>query len=214
MIKELEKYQRDRYKSDYFLIENKEWELIKGKYEQDVVKESLAELAATWPLPYATDKYEWSDVVKDYGKLKGIRWNEMLKEGEWFMRQATETKYPLTFDGTPLYFKRYNVGNLSSNKHQEANRWSICSSGYPGPKRTWETPAFMKSLMGAAYSLKLDQIGKKELRLMISLRKYIASQHKPNITKSITEYFGSKTMLDFSMGWGDRLSGALSLIHI
>ena len=32
---------------------------------------------------------------------------------------TTETKYPLTFDGTPLYFKRYNVGNLSSNKHQE-----------------------------------------------------------------------------------------------
>ena len=122
MIKELEKYTKSNNPNcDYFLIENKEWELIKGKYEQDVVKESLAELAATWPLPYATDKYEWSDVVKDYGKLKGIRWNEMLKEGEWFMRQATETKYPLTFDGTPLYFKRYNVGNLSSNKHQEAN---------------------------------------------------------------------------------------------
>jgi len=77
MIKELEKYTKSNNPNcDYFLIENKEWELIKGKYEQDVVKESLAELAATWPLPYATDKYEWSDVVKDYGKLKGIRWNE------------------------------------------------------------------------------------------------------------------------------------------
>tara|TARA_Y100000996_G_C22527759_1_gene645178 strand:- start:46 stop:1290 length:1245 start_codon:yes stop_codon:yes gene_type:complete len=211
MIKELEKYTKSNNPNcDYFLIEKEDWENIKGKYDQDAVKESLAEVAATWPLPYATDKYDWNDVVKDYGKLKGIRWNEMIKEGEWFMRQATETKYPLTFDGTPLYFKRYNVGNLSSNKHQEANRWSICSSGYPGPKRTWETPAFMKTLMGAAYSLKLEQIGKSELRLMISLRKYIASQHKPNVTKSITEYFGSKTMLDFSMGWGDRLSGAFA----
>ena len=41
MIKELEKYKRENYKGDYFLIENEEWELIKGKYEQDVVKESL-----------------------------------------------------------------------------------------------------------------------------------------------------------------------------
>ena len=128
-----------------------------------------------------------------------------LKEGEWFMRQtATETKYPLTFDGTPLYFKRYNVGNLSSNKHQEANRWSICSSGYPGSKRTWETPVFMKTLMGSIYSLKFDQIGKSELRLMISLRKYIIST-QINVTKCLTEYFGSKTILDFSMDSGETV---------
>ena len=60
---------------------------------------------------------------------------------------------------------------------------------------------------GDFYTLKLPQVGKKELRVMIGLRKYIASQHKPNVTKALTEYFGSKTMLDFSAGWGDRLSG-------
>ena len=58
----------------------------------------------------------------------------------------------------------------------------------------------MVTLINAAYSLKLDKIGKKELRLMISLRKYIASQHKPNVTKCLTEYFGSEKMLDFSIG--------------
>ena len=64
-------------------------------------------------------------------KLKGIRWNELIQEGEWFQRQSRESKYPLTYEGKPIYFKRYNLGNLSSNFFQEKNRWSICSSGYP-----------------------------------------------------------------------------------
>jgi len=195
----------------YLEINEEQWETIKDMYPKDEVKEKLADLCMTYPLPYQTEKYTEDDCRKDYFKLKGIRWNELLIEGKkWFPRKGRESKYPLTYEGKHLLFKRYNVGNLSSNWWQEQNRWSICSSGYPGPARTWRTRAFMISLMGAAFSLKLDKIGKKELRLMISLRKYIASQHKPNVTKALTEYLGSKTILDFSMGWGDRLAGAFS----
>ena len=64
--------------------------------------------------------------------------------------------------------------------------------------RHGEQESLMVTLMGV-YSLKLDKIGKKELRLMISLRKYIASRYKPNVTKCLTEYFGSEKMLDFSV---------------
>tara|TARA_R110002153_G_scaffold39112_1_gene112818 strand:+ start:539 stop:1786 length:1248 start_codon:yes stop_codon:yes gene_type:complete len=195
----------------YLEINEEQWETIKDMYPKDEVKEKLADLCMTYPLPYQTEKYSEDDCRKDYFKLKGIRWNELLIEGkQWFPRKGRESKYPLTYEGKHLLFKRYNVGNLSSNWWQEQNRWSICSSGYPGPARTWRTRAFMISLMGAAFSLKLDKIGKNELRLMISLRKYIASQHKPNVTKTLTEYLGSKTILDFSMGWGDRLAGAFS----
>ena len=206
----LGKYEKGSYEGEYPTISPEDWETLKESYPKDQVKEMLADLFMKYPLPYATDKYTIEDARKDYGKLKGIRYNELLKEEEWFPRKSRESKYPLTYDGKQILFKRYNLGNLSSNFFQEANRWSICSSGYPGPARTWRTRAFMITLMGAAYSLKLTQLGKKELRLMISLRKYIASQHKPNVTKALTEYLGSKTMLDFSMGWGDRLSGAFA----
>ena len=65
----------------------------------------------------------------------------------------------------------------------------------------------MTSLMGAAYSLKLPYIDKKYLRTMISLRKYICSQFKPNVAKILYDKLGSKNILDFSAGWGDRLAG-------
>ena len=202
------KYRKGIYEGEYPTVTPEDWELMKETYPKDEVKEKLAEIFMEYPLPYAMDKYTIEDARDDYMKLKGIRYHELIKEGQWFQRQSRESKYPLTYDGKPIYFKRYNLGNLSSNFFQEKNRWSICSSGYPGPARTWRTKSFMVSLMGAAYTLKLPQVGKKELRVMIGLRKYIASQHKPNVTKALTEFFGSEKMLDFSAGWGDRLSGA------
>ena len=49
---------------------------------------------------------------------------------------------------------------------------------------------------------------------LLSLRKYVASQYKPSIAKSIYEKYNSKDILDFSSGWGDRLLAALIYSNI
>ena len=189
----------------YLEINEEEWKYIKETFPKDYVKDKLAQIAMTYPIPYAEIDIE--DARSEFMKLKGIRWNEILTEGEWFPRKAAESRYPLTYDGKQLYFSRLNTGNDASNFFQQENRWSVDGSVSPGPKRTWENLSFMTSLMGAAYSLKLDKIGKKELRTMISLRKYICAQFKPNVAKIFYEMNNAKTVLDFSMGWGDRLAG-------
>jgi hypothetical protein len=189
----------------YLEINEEEWKYIKETFPKDYVKDKLAQIAMTYPIPYA--EIDIDDARSEFMKLKGIRWNEILTEGEWFPRKAAESRYPLTYDGKQLYFSRLNTGNDASNFFQQENRWSVDGSVSPGPKRTWENLSFMTSLMGAAYSLKLDKIGKKELRTMISLRKYICAQFKPNVAKIFYEMNNAKTVLDFSMGWGDRLAG-------
>jgi len=197
----------DRFKNmePYFEITEDEWYYVKETYPKDLVKETLAKILMDYPIPYAemTEK----DAKESFMKLKGIRWNEVLSEGEWFPRKAAESKYPYTYDGKQLFFSRLNTGNKSSNYFQQENRWSVDGSVSPGPKRTWENHKFMTSLMGSAYSLKLEKLGKTELRTMIGLRKYICSQFKPNVAKVFYEMFDSKNILDFSMGWGDRLAG-------
>lgn len=193
---------------EFPLIDSESWNLIKETYPKDEVKERLAEIFMQYPIPYADITEE--DSYKDYMKLKGFRWNEILKEGEWFPRKAAESRYPLTYEGKQVFFSRINTGNNASNYFQQKNRWSVDGSVSPGPKRTWETKSFMTSLMGAAYSLKLPQVGKKELRTMIGLRKYICAQFKPNVAKVFYDMNNAKTVLDFSMGWGDRLAGAFA----
>lgn len=204
----LEKYRKGIHEGEYPTISADDFQLLKESYPQELVKEKLAELFQEYPIPYADITEQ--DAYNDYMKLKGFRWNEILTEGEWFPRKAAESKYPLTYNGKQLYFSRINTGNNASNYFQQENRWSVDGSVSPGPKRTWETKSFMTSLMGSAYSLKLEQIGKKELRTMIGLRKYICAQFKPNVAKVFYDMNKAKTVLDFSMGWGDRLAGAFA----
>lgn len=189
----------------YLDISEEEFTYIKENFEKDYAKEKLAEVCMTYDLPYADISEE--DAYTEFMKLKGMRWNEILTEGEWFPRKASDSKYPFTYDGKQLYFSRINTGNASSNFFQQKNRWSVDGSVSPGPKRTWENKQFVTSLMGAAWTLKMPKIGKKELRGMIGLRKYICAQFKPNVAKIFYEMNNAKTVLDFSMGWGDRLAG-------
>ena len=189
----------------YLNIDVEEWDYIKRTFDKDDVKESLATIAMTYPIPYAT--ITESDAHTALQKLKGMRHNEILVDGEWFAREGTEYRYDLTFQGKQQYFRRLNIGNSSSNYFQQANRWSVDGSVSPGPKRTWENKKFMTSLMGSAYSLKMEKINKSVLRTMISLRKYICSQFKPNVAKVLYDKLESKSILDFSAGWGDRLAG-------
>ena len=195
----------------YLEIDEKDWEYIKETFDKEDVKESLATVAMTYPLPYPdlTEKKAW----KDFQKLKGMKWNEIMVEGEWYAREGTEYTYNLNYDDKQLYFRRINTGNGASNYFQIENRWSVDGSVSPGPKRTWESHKFMTTLMGSAYSLKMPKITKNILRTMIGLRKYICSQFKPNVAKIIYDMFESENILDFSMGWGDRLAGFYASEH-
>jgi hypothetical protein len=142
-----------------------------------------------------------------------MKWNEIMVEGEWYAREGTKYSYNLNYDGKQLYFRRINTGNGASNYFQIENRWSVDGSVSPGPKRTWENHRFMTTLMGSAYSLKMPKITNNILRTMIGLRKYICSQFKPNVAKIIYDMFESENILDFSMGWGDRLAGFYASEH-
>ena len=195
----------------YLEIDEKEWEYIKETFDKEDVKESLAKVAMTYPLPYPnlTEKTAY----KDFMKLKGMKWNEIMVEGDWYAREGTQYTYDLKYDGKPLYFRRLNAGNTASNYFQIKNRWSVDGSVSPGPKRTWENEKFMTTLMGSAYSLKMPKITKNILRTMIGLRKYICSQFKPNVAKIIYDMFEAENILDFSMGWGDRLAGFYASEH-
>ena len=189
----------------YLSIDEKEWEYIKRTFDKDDVKESLAKVAMTYEIPYA--EISEKDAYKELMNLKGMRHNEILVEGDWFAREGTEYRYGLEFEGKQQYFRRINTGNKASNYFQQVNRWSVDGTIAPGPKRTWESEKFMTSLMGAAYTLKLPSLNRSSFRTMIGLRKYICSQFKPNVAKVLYDKLDSKSILDFSAGWGDRLAG-------
>jgi 16S rRNA G966 N2-methylase RsmD len=201
----IEYFNKFKGMTPYLHIDKEEWSYIKNTFEISDVKESLATICMEYPLPTA-DLTE-SDARSEYLSLKGTRWRELLKEGEWFPRKATDSKYSLDFKGKKQYIRRINTGNAASNYFQQKNRWSVDGTVSPGPQRTWESFDFMKTLMGGLYTLKFESIGRNELRVCLSLRKYICSQFKPNVAKALYDYLECENVLDISAGWGDRLCG-------
>ena len=166
----------DKFKgmTPYLHINAEEWSHIKATFDVNDVKESLADVAMTYELPYA--EISEDEARKEYLALKGIRWNELFTEGEWFPRKASDFRYSLDFQGKPQYIRRLNTGNDASNHFQQSNRWSVDGTVSPGPKRTWASKEFMTTLMGGLYTLKFDEVNRNSLRVCLSLRKYICSQ--------------------------------------
>jgi hypothetical protein len=184
----------------YLEIDEEEWEYIKQTFSVDDIKESMATVCMTYPIPY--NDLTVDDAHKSYMDLKGIRWNELLKSGEWFYR-STNSRYDLS----PQYFSKTNVGSVASNHFQQENRWEANSNRSPGPAKTWRTKKNMITLMGSLFTLKVPRIDKGTLRGCLHLRKYTCSQFRPSVAKALYDKFEAKTVLDFSMGWGDRLAG-------
>ena len=95
----------------YLEIDETEWNHIKNTFSVEDIKESMAEVAMTYPIPY--NEITESDAYASYMDLKGIRWNELLKDGEWFYR-SNNSQYDLS----PAYFSKSNTGNYASNYFQ------------------------------------------------------------------------------------------------
>ena len=189
----------------YFSMDEEQWQYAQDNFSKEEIKESLVEILMEYEPPYM--EISEKECLDEYRKLKGIKWNDLRVEGEWFPREGPSYTYSLELNNKKIYFKRLNVGNKASNFFQQQNRWSAEASAYPGPLRTWNTEKFMYTLLGALFSLKVSKVNRSVLRTCISLRKYICSQFKPCVAKAIYDKYKCKNVLDFSAGWGDRLAG-------
>lgn len=200
-----EYFQKFRNMKPYLHINEDEWSYITTTWEKKEICDILAEVAMEYPLPLVDITEE--DAGSEYRRLKTVRWNELITDQEWYPRKSVELKYDIKYRDNYFLFTRYNGGNKASDYFHQLNRWSISGAQGPGPVRTWENKPYMVTLMGALFSMKMKEVDAKNLRVCLSLRKYTASQFKPSVAKAIYDYFKAENILDFSMGWGDRLCG-------
>ena len=191
----------------YLTIGESEWKHIMETYEKEEAVEALAEALVTYPapVPEITDK----QTLDSLNKLKGVRWNDILVEGNWFPRNERKSKYDLTFNNSQYFFKKSNKGNNASNPFHVENRWKVDWTRTPSGWKTWQTVNGIKTIVRAYWTLEkvLLRVDLNTLRMATTLRKYVASQFKPAIAKAFYDYFKSENILDFSAGWGDRLAG-------
>lgn len=183
-------------------ISKKSWAKLNKRYTKKEIIKELADLIlekeVKLPLRYITKK----DAKNDFCNLTNYNTNSIIRRGETF------TRYDYDYRISNLYLApNITVGNKASDYFQQENRFLCDSINAPSPYRTWNTKKFLYTLLPALWTLKCKEVNSNVLRTLLSLRKYVASQFRPVIAKTIYTMFNSKKVLDFSAGWGDRLCG-------
>jgi len=197
-----------------FVIDNElyvdeyNWNEIKSNYTPEHIIREISDAIVEFEirLPYREISYE--DMVQDYNALKKLRFKKLYGIGEW------GSKFDYEYDFNHHYIENINIGNKASDYFHQIQRWKCDATGYPSPQKTWEIERFRLTLFKALFSLNVTEINPTVLRNLISLRKYIAAQFRPSAAKYIYDYFKPETVLDFSMGWGDRILGAHASEHV
>lgn len=184
-------------------IDQDDWKLLNEKYDSDTIKKALIEeiLIGNIRLPMADLSIE--DARDSFINLCYYKCND-YKEGD------TMTRYDYKYPISKRYIDETIVGNDASNYFQQYNRFCASGHGDPSPVTVWGSEKYLNSALKPLWTLKMDSINMGSFRTAIALRRYMASQFRPAMAKSIYEKFNSVDVLDFSSGWGDRLCGFYS----
>jgi tRNA1(Val) A37 N6-methylase TrmN6 len=192
-----------------FVIYNqKEWSEILQEFPKpdNSIKELVWEKTRNFSVPLV--EIEENDAIEDFKKLKELDTTQLLKTDNLFSR------YEYNWELGNKYIDSCNIGNKSSNYFHQDLRFNCDSINSPSPYRTWNDKKFFMTLLNALWTLKVKEVTSETLRTCIALRKYIASQFRPSAAKFMYDYFKAETVLDFSSGWGDRLSGAMASDYV
>ncbi len=177
---------------------------LKRKYSKEEIKTIITQKLRSLNAPLPIFSPTMDDANVDFNILKSRTYIDNVINGEWFSRY--EYRYPKV----DLYIETVNDG-LKASGHFTHDARMLCDGRVgPGPMKTWNSDKFIRSALGALFSLKLTEVSDKTLKTCITMRKMVASQFKPAIAKCLYELFEVEDVLDFSMGWGDRLVGALA----
>jgi len=177
------------------------WKDLNESFDKDFIKQLISDAIEQNNLELPYRKIIKKEVKEDFEALRNLDTTSL------FVYEPFHTRYDYKWNLSETYITSCNVGNKSSDYFHQKSRFLCDSINAPSPFRTWTTEKFRLTLLNALWTLKFPEINNKTLRSAISLRKYIASQFKPCVAKAIYDRYQAKNVLDFSSGWGDRLSG-------
>jgi hypothetical protein len=183
-------------------VDEDNWYNIIDNYSQDFIIKELSDAIIEFKIKLPYREISYDDMVSDYNRLLKQTTKKLSTTGAW------GSKFDYKYYFNHHYIENINAGNKASDYFHQVERWKCDATGYPSPQKTWETEKFRLTLFKALFSLKVKEVNPTVLRNLISLRKYIAAQFRPSAAKYIYDYFQAETVLDFSMGWGDRILGA------
>ena len=191
-----------------------EFKYCTEKYGKDVFRETLATYIADVRPPFPFREISYSGMVENFQKLKKADYTKFITPKDQLDREVFEKydDYKYNFDDWGLgLLDTPSTFNNCSDYFMNHLRLRCGSYSFKAPAQVWEEGT-AKEIWRSIGAIWRGINGKEELapNVYISafrLGTYIATQFKPIVAKTVYNMTGAKTVLDTSMGWGDRLTG-------
>lgn len=182
------------------------WKKILERHDKKTIYTYLHSLVKKHNIPFPYREYTDTEVFNDFSNLKNINSFNNVQYANW---TSSKIGFDLdySYNGQGVYLKQGLQGRTCSDLFAQKERMKCDTSQRKSPIFHWENYAYV---FNPLISFNAEKVSFSEIRSAVGLTAYIPSQFSPVIAKTIYEIFDGKNVLDLSMGWGDRLVGALA----
>ena len=202
----------DYLKEHDFYLNKGEFRYCTEKYTKEVFRETIAHYVAEERPPFPFREIPYSDMIDNFRKLQKADYTKFITPIEQIENEVIEK-----YDDYKYEYKTCGQGVIDGpttyNQCSDyfMNHLRCGSYGFMAPAQVWEEGTAKKiwsSIGGLWRGVNSTQdLSPKSVMEVLRLGTYIATQFKPIVAKVIYNMTDAKTVLDTSMGWGDRLTG-------
>lgn len=171
------------------------------------ISQKLATQHKKKSFPYV--KISTREAQQEILNLKSMNYKDLISRQTGVIQFANNFKYR----GKKMFMiQQSSIGNKISNKFFQKERMKASMASHPSPLEVWRDDVKRARLFSGMIKLNKHSPSKNEAQLRSSMRLYfsVVSQFKVSVAKCVYEYFDANHVLDFSAGWGDRLTAFLS----
>ena len=194
------------------VMNKSQFKSVTEEFGKEEFRKKLADYVANERPPYPLKEYTKEEVVKTFYKLKKADYTQYIDTAREVIEKWDDYKYP---------YSKYGLGVIDtptgahsfinvSNYFMQDLRLACNSYGFMSPIARWnegtsrEIWASLGPLWRGVNSSK--DLSPQSIVEALRLGTYVATQFKPLVAKIIYDMTEAKTVLDTSMGWGDRLA--------
>ena len=179
------------------------------KFGKEDFRTTLAEYITKEKPPFPFHEFDQKRVVDTFHKLIKADFTDFFttSKNDRVIEKYDDYKYP---------YSKYGLGvieaspkfNYVSDSFMNDLRLACGSYGYKSPVQRWNDCDNIWGAFGPIFRGVNDtqELNGRIFIMAFRLGTYIATQFKPIVAKVIYEMSDAKTVLDTSMGWGDRLT--------
>ena len=197
-----------------FYLNKGEFRHCTEKYGKEEFRLTLAQYVSEKRPAFPFRELSYADMVDNFQKLQKADYTKFITPRDQITNEVIEKydDYKYNFDDWGLgLIDTSSKFNICSDYFMNKLRLRCGSYSFKAPAQVWEegdAKEIWRSIGAIWRGINTnEELTPAVYMSAFRLGTYIATQFKPIVAKTIYNMTNAKTILDTSMGWGDRLAG-------